>query len=93
VLDDMLHPGYPLLVVAVHEYLERHPEMRMLCIIDRETVVAATKFVLCRAEWAKPYEERLLEAYKANIWPMGADFDPHWCPVFSLDTRLAEIPT
>jgi methyltransferase family protein len=93
VLDDMLHPGYPLLVVAVHEYLERHPEMRVLCIIDRETVVAATKFVLCRAEWQKRYEERLLEAYKDNVWPMGADFNPHWCPVLSLDTRLAEIPT
>jgi Methyltransferase domain len=93
VLDDMLHPGYPLLVVAVHAYLERHPDMRVLCIIDRETVVAASKFVLCRAEWAKRYEERLLDAYKDNVWPMGADVDPHWCPVFSLDTRLAEIPT
>jgi methyltransferase family protein len=93
VLDDMLHPGYPLLVVAVHEYLERHPDMRVLCIIDRETVVAATKFVLCRTEWQKRYEERLLEAYKNNVWPMGADFNPHWCPVLSLDTRLAEIPT
>ncbi|HEY1245957.1 MAG TPA: class I SAM-dependent methyltransferase [Hyphomicrobiaceae bacterium] len=93
VLDDMLHPGYPTLVVAVHAYLERHPEMRVLCIIDRETVVAATKFVLCHADWQKRYEERLLEAYKANIWPMGADFAPRWCPVFSLDTRLAEIPT
>jgi hypothetical protein len=93
VLDDMLHPGYPTLMVAVHDYLERHPGMRVLCIIDRETVVAATKLVLCRAEWAKLYEERLVEAYKDNIWPMGADFDPHWCPVFSLDTRLAEIPT
>jgi hypothetical protein len=67
--------------------------MRVLCIIDRETVVAATKFVLCRAEWQKPYEERLLETYKDNVWPMGADFNPNWCPVFSLDTRLAEIPT
>lgn len=93
VLDDMLHPGYPLLAVAVHEYLERHPEMRVACIIDRETVVGATKFVLCRAEWAKRYEERLLEAYKDNVWPMGADLNPHWCPVLSLDTRLAEIPT
>ena len=93
VLDDMLHPGYPLLVVAVHDYLERHRDMRVVCIIDRETVVAAAKLVLCRADWAKRYEERLLEAYKDNVWPMGADFDPNWCPVFSLDTRLAEIPT
>ena len=32
VLDDMLHPGYPTLMVAVHEYLQRHPEMCVLCI-------------------------------------------------------------
>jgi hypothetical protein len=93
VLDDMLHPGYPTLAVAVHEYLERHPEMCMLAVIDRETIVAATKFALCRTEWFKPYEQRLTQAFKDNVWPMGADFDPHWCPVLSLDTRLAKIPT
>jgi predicted O-methyltransferase YrrM len=91
VLDDMLHPGYPTLMVAVHEYLARHPEMCVLAVIDRETVVAATKFVLCRSEWFKRYEAKLLEAYKANVWPMGADFEPHWCLVLSLDTRLAAI--
>ena len=91
VLDDMLHPGYPTLMVAVHEYLLRHPEMCVLAIIDRETVVAATKFMLCRADWFKRYEEKLLEAYKDNVWPLGADFEPHWCLVLSLDTRLAAI--
>jgi predicted O-methyltransferase YrrM len=91
VLDDMLHPGYPTLMVAVHEYLAHHPEMCVLAIIDRETIVAATKFVLCRTEWFKRYEEKLLEAYKDNVWPLGADFEPHWCLVLSLDTRLAAI--
>jgi predicted O-methyltransferase YrrM len=91
VLDDMLHPGYPTLMVAVHEYLARHPEMCVLAIIDRETVVAASKFMLCATSWFKRYEEKLLEAYKANVWPLGADFEPHWCLVLSLDTRLADI--
>jgi hypothetical protein len=91
VLDDMLHPGYPTLMVAVQEYLGRHPDMCVLCIIDRETIVAATKFVLCRTQWFKRYEEKLLEAYKDNVWPLGADFEPHWCLVLSLDTRLADI--
>jgi len=91
VLDDMLHPGYPTLMVAVHEYLGRHPEMCVLCIIDRESVVAATKFVLCRTGWFERYEARLLVDYKDNIWPLGADFEPHWCLVLSLDTRLAAI--
>jgi predicted O-methyltransferase YrrM len=90
-LDDMLHPGYPTLMVAVQDYLERHPEMCVLCIIDRETIVAATKFVLCHTEWFKRYEQGLLRAYKDNVWPMGADFEPHWCLVLSLDTRLADI--
>lgn len=91
VLDDMLHPGYPTLMVAVQDYLIRHPEMCVLCIIDRETIVAATKFVLCRQDWFKRYEKKLLEAYKDNVWPLGADFEPHWCLVLSLDTRLADI--
>lgn len=91
VLDDMLHPGYPTLMVTVQEYLERHPEMVVLSIIDRETIVAATKFVLCRADWFKRYEERMLEDFKPQIWPLGADFEPHWCLVLSLDTRLAAI--
>ncbi len=91
VLDDMLHPGYPTLMVAVQHYLEAHPEMCPLAIIDRETIVAATKFVLCRRDWFKRYEDRMLVDFKANIWPLGADFEPHWCLVLSLDTRLADI--
>jgi predicted O-methyltransferase YrrM len=91
VLDDMLHPGYPTLMVAVQDYLQRHPEMVVLCIIDRETIVAATKFVICQAAWFKRYEEKLLEAFKDNVWPLGADFEPHWCLVLSLDTRLAPL--
>ena len=91
VLDDMLHPGYPTLIIAVQQWLERHPDWCPLAIIDRETIVAATKFVLCRRSMFKTYEDRMLEVFKANIWPLGADFEPHWCLVLGLDTRLAEI--
>lgn len=91
VLDDMLHPGYPTLIVAVQEYLDRHPDMRVLCILDRESIVAATKFVLCRADWFSRYEAALLAAFPDHVWPLGADFEPHWCLVLSLDTRLAAI--
>jgi predicted O-methyltransferase YrrM len=91
VLDDMLHPGYPTLMVAVQDYLEANPGIVPLCIIDRETIVGATKFVLCEKSWFTRYEEVMLEAFKANIWPLGADFEPHWCLVLSQDTRLADI--
>jgi hypothetical protein len=91
ILDDMLHPGYPTLMVSVHEYLKAHSEMVVLCIIDRETIVGATKFVLCRADWFKRYETELLRVFEKSVWPLGADFEPHWCLVLSLDTRLAAI--
>jgi len=58
---------------------------------EGKPTVAATKFVLCQADWFKRYEAGLLEAYRANVWPLGADFEPHWCLVLSLDTRLAAI--
>jgi predicted O-methyltransferase YrrM len=91
ILDDMLHPGYPTLMVAVQRYLEANPDIVPLCVIDRESIVGATKFVLCQKSWFKRYEEVMLEAFKEQIWPMGADFEPHWCLVLSLDTRLADI--
>lgn len=91
VLDDMLHPGYPTLMVAVQEYLSANPGIVPLCIIDRETIVGATKFVLCQRDWFERYQAVMLTIFKEQIWPLGADFEPHWCLVLSLDTRLAEI--
>lgn len=91
VLDDMLHPGYPTLVVAVHDFLARRPDLTVLCIIDRETVAAAAKFVLCRREWFAAYEERLLSSFCAWVWPLGAQFEPDWRLVLSRDTSVPEI--
>ncbi|KRE02128.1 hypothetical protein ASE63_07065 [Bosea sp. Root381] len=91
VLDDMLHPGYPTLMVAVQAFLEANPEIVPLCIIDRETIVGAAKFVLCQRNWFERYQTHMLDIFKDWIWPLGADFEPHWCLVLSQDTRLAEI--
>lgn len=91
VLDDMLHPGYPTLMVAVQAYLEANPGIVPLCVIDRETIVGATKFVLCQRAWFERYQARLLAIFADFVWPLGADFEPHWCLVLSQDTRLAEI--
>jgi predicted O-methyltransferase YrrM len=91
VLDDMLHPGYPTLMVAVQDYLAANPDIVPLCIIDRETIVGATKFVLCQRDWFERYQAAMLTIFEEQIWPLGADFEPHWCLVLSLDTRLAEI--
>jgi hypothetical protein len=91
VLDDMLHPGYPLLMSVVQDFMRRRPEWVPLCLIDRESIFAATKLVLCRRDWFERYEAAMLEPFKAITWPMGATFEPHWCLVLSRDTRLAAI--
>jgi predicted O-methyltransferase YrrM len=62
-LDDMLHPGFPLLTVAVYEWLKTHPDMRVFCVIDREDIVAAPKFMLCRHDAHELYEKDLLESF------------------------------
>ena len=56
-----------------------------------QSCLRVCNFVLCATSWFKRYEEKLLEAYKDNVWPLGADFEPHWCLVLSLDTKLADI--
>lgn len=91
-LDDMLHPGYPTLAVTVDEFLRRETDFRVFCVIDRETIVAAAKYMLCRVAMFDLYIERLLQAFPDNIWPMGADFrTDKKALVLSLDTRLADI--
>jgi len=84
VLDDMLHPGYPTLMMAVLDYLRRHADMTVLCIIDRESITAAAKFVLCEQKWFKRYEAVLLEDYKANICP--------WVPRSEAPTSSPTVP-
>jgi predicted O-methyltransferase YrrM len=90
-LDDMLHPGYPLLVVAVHDYLKRHPDMRLMCVIDREDIVAAAKFLICRADAVRLYEEDLMRSFAAQHFILGGDALGHHCVVLTPQPRLAEV--
>ena len=90
-LDDMLHPGYPLLVVAVHQWLERHPDFRVLAVIDREDIVAAAKFMLCRKDAAALYEQDLMLAFKAQHWTLGSDWERYFALVLTPKPRLAAV--
>jgi len=47
-LDDVLHPVYPGLTLAVHEYLQGNSDLRIFAIIDRELVTSSTKYLVCR---------------------------------------------
>jgi hypothetical protein len=91
-LDDMLHPGYPTLALTVDAFLQREKDFRVFCIIDRESIVAAAKYMLCREAHMDFYVDALMRAFPHNIWPMGADFRrDRKALVLSLDTRLADI--
>ena len=90
-LDDMLHPGYPTLITTVIEYLKRHLEMRVLCIIDRESIAAAAKFLICRIDCAERYERDLMTNYIRFHYVLGADFMGHLTLVLTPDPALPKI--
>ena len=91
VLDDMLHPGYPLLVVAVYEWLERHPDWRVLAVIDREDIVAAAKFVLCHKDVVPLFEQDLMDTFKAQHWVLGSEWERYFCVVLTPHPRIAVV--
>lgn len=90
-IDDMLHPAFPFLVVTVHDYLTRHPEMRLMCVIDREDIIGAPKYLLCRADAVALYEADLMATFKAQHLTIGGDAMGHLCVVLTPDKRLREL--
>jgi len=90
-LDDMLHPAYPLLVAVVRDWLRQQPDMRVLCIVDREDIAAAAKFMICRADVVPLFEDDLLKTFAAKVFPLGAQFDGHLAVVLTPHPRLVKI--
>ena len=90
-LDDMLHPGYPTLVTTVIDYLRRHPEMRVFCIVDRESITAAAKFLLCRAERVDTYQRDLMVVFPQFHYLLGADVMGQLALVLTPDPTLPKV--
>ena len=90
-IDDMLHPEFPFLVLAVHEYLRAHPEMRLVCIIDREDIVAAAKFLICRSDAVPLYEADLMASFRPVHYVMGGDALGHLCVVLTPKPRTFAV--
>jgi hypothetical protein len=90
-LDDMLHPGYPFLVTAVNDWLANKPDWRLMCVIDREDIVAAAKFLLCRTEAVPLYEAALMHRFAPFHFVLGGDARGHHCVVLTPRPRLAEV--
>jgi hypothetical protein len=90
-LDDMLHPGYPTLITVVLDYLQRHPEMRVFCIVDRESITAAAKFLICRADLVETYAQDLLAAYPQFHYVLNGDFMGQMVLVLTPDPTLPKV--
>lgn len=90
-IDDMLHPGYPTLIVTVLDYLARHREMALLCIIDRESITAAAKFLICRTDRIDKYEADLMTNFARFHYVLGARIDNRTVLVLTPDPRLPDV--
>ncbi len=90
-LDDMLHPAYPRLVETVHRWLAAHPEFCVMCIIDREDIVAAAKYLICRRDAVPLYEDHLMARFEKQLFVLGGDFLDHIAVVLTPHPRLAEV--
>ncbi len=90
-LDDMLHPVYPFLVVAVRDWLAANPGWLVTAVLDREDTVGSAKFLLCRREAAALYERALMDRYPLRHLVLGGDALGHHCVVLTLEPRLAEL--
>jgi len=90
-LDDMLHPGYPLAPTAAFDYLARHADMRLVCVIDREDIVASAKFLLCRTDWFARYRDELLAEFRRFHYTLDADMESYFALVLTPRPRLAVV--
>jgi hypothetical protein len=80
-----------MMASAVFEYLESHPELRLLCVLDREDIVAAPKFLICRCDALALYEQDLLSAFSRFHFTLNADMETYFALVLTPRPRLAEV--
>jgi hypothetical protein len=75
----------------VLDYLARHPEMVVMCIIDREDIVAAAKFLICRRDAVPLYEQDLMTTFARFHFTPGAHFLGHFTLVLSPQLRAVDV--
>lgn len=85
VIDDMLHPSYPDITVAVQAFLDQTPAWQALCTIDRTSLVSAAKYVLCRDHWFADYDATLRKRFLRYVWPMDTIRNGYTSMILSCD--------
>jgi hypothetical protein len=62
-----------------------------MCIVDREDIVAAAKFLLCRADAVALYEQDLMRTFAPFHYVLGADMVTHFSLVLTPRPRIADV--
>lgn len=88
-LDDMLHPAYPRLPLLVDAFLKRHPDLHVCCVIDREDIVAAPKYLICREEYFQIYEDALVAAFPDKLFVLRSEFERRPAIILTPEPKLA----
>ena len=73
-LDDVLHPRYPALTIAVADWLKANPDFAIFAIVDRESFASACKFLLCRRERVDFYRDALTAAAPEHVMNFRANY-------------------
>jgi hypothetical protein len=73
-MDDVLHPLYPALTMAVGDWLKSHPDYTIFAIVDRESFASACKFMICRREHSQFYRDALAVAAAPHLMKHRANY-------------------
>jgi len=62
-----------------------------MCIVDRESITAAAKFIICRAECVETYRRDLMLRFKRFHYLLGAEIMGHSALVLTPDPTLPKV--
>jgi hypothetical protein len=62
-----------------------------MAIIDREDIVGAAKYLICRRPMIDRYSAWLRASFPSYVWPMPAEFGEYQALVLTPEPKLASI--
>ena len=73
-LDDVLHPQFPELTIAVSDFLKASPGFHLFAVIDRESFAASCKFLICRNDFVETYKTSLRTHFTDHVMHQQSSF-------------------
>ncbi|NOV15864.1 class I SAM-dependent methyltransferase [Ensifer adhaerens] len=86
-MDDVLHPYYPGLTLAAHDYIRSNPDLVVFAVIDRDSLVAASKYLMCHRNYLGFYQGLISEKFNNKICKTTGDFFGNKALIVSNEVR------